>query len=271
MAFNSLGINKETNHYEVIKISNIPWGISLNEIKCLLSNLMMPNQNQVVQAIHVMMNKSTGKTLSLAFVEVLSDKEETARTIRTLKRPPVKGRKLFFEQSSQHELMKELYPGWTTYFPSEGASVVSEDFQLQPGLIQRGEYESLLAVCRNFKLHFSRKCGERPFEHFISLLVKYPWDQPHIITTLQRDHLYEYYKQATAILRGHISKTHSTLDPTLLPRMIRGAIQSPGLTIPQKKGILTASASYCPSDLAHLLVQKPPETVSENEELLFVD
>lgn len=76
---------------------------------------------------------------------------------------------------------------------------------------------------------------------------------------MQRDHLYEYYKQATgildsekimmtwsidleyaAILHGHVSKPYTNLDHTLLPRMIRAALQSPGLTIPQKKGILKA-------------------------------
>ncbi|KAI9024358.1 hypothetical protein CLU79DRAFT_103163 [Phycomyces nitens] len=267
MLFTTINISAENRQYHVIKISNIPWCISLNNIKSILSNLTMPNPDKFVQNIHIMMDKHTGKTLDHAYIEVLSDKETIAETIKFYRRPPVKGRKLCLTESSQDDLMGDLYPGWKDSLGVGSFKAISNDtnIQSQPGLIEREDYEALLAVCRDFKLHFSRKCAERPFEHFISLLVKYPWDQPHRITTLQRDHLYEYYKQATGILKEHLSRYHTIFDSTLLQRMIRGAIQSPGLTVPQKKGVLKASACTCPEDLSHLLIQKSPETAATED------
>ncbi|OAD66310.1 hypothetical protein PHYBLDRAFT_152635 [Phycomyces blakesleeanus NRRL 1555(-)] len=254
MLFNSMSIS-------------IPWCISLSNIRSILTNLTMPNPDKCVQNIHIIMDKHTGKTLDHAYIEVLSDKQTIVEAIKTYRRPPVKGRRLSLSESSQDDLMSDLYPGWKDSLGISSFKANGDDtnIQNQPGLIEREDYEALLAVCRDFKLHFSRKCAERPFEHFISLLIKYPWDQPQRITTLQRDHLYEYYKQATGILKEHLFRHQAIFDPTLLQRMVRGAIQSPGLTVPQKKGILKASLCVCPDDLSHLLVQKSPETTATED------
>ncbi|KAG0168522.1 hypothetical protein DFQ30_004656 [Apophysomyces sp. BC1015] len=242
----------------------------------IFSKVATPGIDNVAQNIHVMMNKATGKTLSDAYVEVAMD-VNVVESIKKIKRTPIKGRKLFLMESSQGELMSKLFAGWPGKFKRDGTGILDhpagDDLdpltveKSPPSLIQRKEFESLLAVCRNYKLHFSRKCGERPFEHFISLLSKFPWDQPHIITTMQRDHLYEYYKQATAILQSHVSKPYTSLDPTLMHRMTRAALISPGLTVPQKRGILKASTMECPIDLAHLLEKQLPELhTTTNEE-----
>lgn len=42
------------------------------------------------------------------------------------------------------------------------------------------------------------------------------------------------------ILKNHLSKPYVNLDRTLMTRMVRAAVQCPGLTIPQKKGVLLA-------------------------------
>ncbi|KAI9285956.1 hypothetical protein BC943DRAFT_322172 [Umbelopsis sp. AD052] len=62
--------------------------------------------------------------------------------------------------------------------------------------ITRQEINSLLTICRNYKIHFSRKCPERPFENIMSIVCKYPWYQPELVTALQRDHIYECLKLA---------------------------------------------------------------------------
>lgn len=46
------------------------------------------------------------------------------------------------------------------------------------------------------QIHFSRKCPERPFENIMSVVCKYPWYQPNLVTALQRDHIYECLKLA---------------------------------------------------------------------------
>ncbi|KAI9265167.1 hypothetical protein BDA99DRAFT_507933 [Phascolomyces articulosus] len=102
-------------------------------------------------------------------------------------------------------------------------------------------------------MRYSRKCPERPFENYISMMIKFPWSTPEIITTMQRDHLYEYYKLATATLRFHLNKPYHQINNTLMMRMVRTALVCPGLTVNQKKGILTSSEIPCPEDLTHYL------------------
>lgn len=158
-------------------------------------------------------------------MEVATEKE-AEKAVKHYRNLPVKGRKLFIEHSSYEDMMKKLFPDWpgsfvdgkAVYDPSDMSSVTSSSSQSPPLLLPRREIENLLGVCKNFKVgpccdqretessnshvisqvHFSRKCGERPFENFISILVRFPWDQPNLITTMQRDHLYEYYKLATS-------------------------------------------------------------------------
>ncbi|KAI9317484.1 hypothetical protein BX666DRAFT_2026764 [Dichotomocladium elegans] len=251
--------------YPVVKLSNIPWSISLADIRQMLFYVRMPDPNDIAQNVHIVINKLTGKTLADAFVEVASE-GDAVKAVKNYHHPPVKGRKIYIAVSSQDRLLKELFPEWPGKFVN-GKAILTENKDPDappPPLIQRKEFESLLAICRNFKLHFSRKCGERPFENFISLLVKFPWDQPDIITTMQRDHLYEYYKLATSVLKNHLAKPYVNLDPQLMTRMIRAALQCPGLTVPQKRGILVAGNVECPPDLTEF-IEPPPEAVIETE------
>ncbi|ORZ02501.1 hypothetical protein BCR43DRAFT_481644 [Syncephalastrum racemosum] len=266
--------------YPVIRISNIPWSITLTELRSLVSHVNMPSPDEHAQNVHVIINKSTGKTMADAYIEVLSE-QDVQKAVNSYKHPPIKGRKVFIVPSSQDQMLADLFPEWPGQFvhgvpvldnKEPPTSIVDDDEATAPPpppLIQRQEFESLLQICRNFKVHFSRKCGERPFENFISLLVKFPWDQPQIITTLQRDHLYEYYKLATMILKNHLSKPYVNLDRTLMTRMVRAAVQCPGLTIPQKKGVLLAGGATCPPNLEYLLVPPPTEDAEDQQESLI--
>lgn len=108
-----------------------------------------------------MMNKTTGKTLSDAYVE-LAPNVNVQAAIRKVKRTPVKGRKLFLAESSQGELMSKLFSGWPGKFENDGTGIgdsptnydtgVFTGSNTMPSLVQRKEFEALLAVCRNYKV-----------------------------------------------------------------------------------------------------------------------
>jgi hypothetical protein len=49
------------------------------------------------------------------------------------------------------------------------------------------------------KLHFSRKCAERPFEFIVTILSKMPWESYDAISLLQRDHIFEMLKSKNLI------------------------------------------------------------------------
>ncbi|KAI7848730.1 hypothetical protein BDC45DRAFT_574618 [Circinella umbellata] len=275
MAFNadSVAHNIPSKKYAVAMINNIPWNISIDDIEQFFS---LSSQDTNHQYVHIVIDKISGKTQKDAFVEFNSE-EELDIALKYLKRnPALKGRKVVVSRSSTEELFRNVFPSWKGVFINGIPSITSikmrngddrcnidnndleESNQCQgsivPPLFVKGlEYDSLLNICRNYKLRYSRKCPERPFENFISMMVKFPWDTPDIITTMQRDHLYEYYKLATGTLRYHLSKPYHQFDSTLMMRMIRPALVCPGLTANQKKGIVIASGMSCPEELLHYL------------------
>jgi len=75
-----------------------------------------------------------------------------------------------------------IYGGLNTTYAKDGC------------FLTRDEVSAILLVCKNYKLHFSRKCAERPFENVISIISKIPWHIPNIINTLHRDHIFELLK-----------------------------------------------------------------------------
>jgi hypothetical protein len=90
-----------------------------------------------------------------------------------------------------------------------------------------------------------------------------PWIQSRVVSTIQRDILYECYKLATGrinclymhlshintsryikiidALRQHLSKQLHSFDTSLLPRLVRVALLCDGFTVKQKIGILNNS------------------------------
>ncbi|CAG8794176.1 2279_t:CDS:10 [Gigaspora margarita] len=163
-------------NWPVIKLTNIPWDVSLKEIKTFLSAFKLPNASLYAQCIHIIMDRTSGKTLSEAYIE-LATSAEANRAVDTRNMKPLKGRLVSCMRSSQEDLMRAVFPKWKGEFSGCDAVVTSEILQSSPTVpqipfITREEMNSLLVVCRNYKLHFSRKCAERPFENIISVLVK---------------------------------------------------------------------------------------------------
>ncbi|RUS23625.1 hypothetical protein BC938DRAFT_474859 [Jimgerdemannia flammicorona] len=214
--------------WAVVKLSNIPWDISQNDIRLFFSHLQLPSQSVVSQPIHVelylitrnkfittfiyllrkyMYIRTTGKTLSDAYVEI-SHRTDLTKAVESRHMKPLKGRLVSVTVVTQEELMHVIFPRWRGDFTGIDA-IVPDVATLKtistaagggdmttPPFVTREEINSLLVVCRNYKLHFSRKCAERPFENIISVIAKYPWHQPQLITTLHRDHVYEMLKLA---------------------------------------------------------------------------
>ncbi|KAF9168374.1 hypothetical protein DFQ26_008997 [Actinomortierella ambigua] len=133
--------------------------------------------------------------------------------------------------------------------PSTSQSTLFSSNPATPPFVTRDEINALLVVCRNYKLHFSRKCAERPFENILSIIAKYPWHRPQLVLPLHRDHIFELLKLSIESLRMHLSKDFHTIHPTLLARMVRCAILTPAFTERQKAMVLHVAGCPCPEDL----------------------
>ncbi|KAH8548507.1 hypothetical protein BGW37DRAFT_559910 [Umbelopsis sp. PMI_123] len=240
--------------WPVVKISNIPWDISVSQVMQFLRSIRFPPPHMHSHFVHIIIDRSTGKTVSNAFVELLSD-TEAQRAISTCHRKPLKGRLVHVSISNQDELLKSLFPCWTGNFV-KGMAIPAKPQSIPPKtgqtFINRQEINSLLTICRNYKIHFSRKCPERPFENIMSIVCKYPWYQPELVTALQRDHIYECLK--LAIGKYMLAANYITIDPNLLVRMVRTGVMCPAFTERQQNVILNAAGQDCPEDIKHFII-----------------
>ncbi|KAL9538957.1 hypothetical protein PS6_011397 [Mucor atramentarius] len=253
-------------YYPCVKLTNIPWDVSQNDVRHFFGNCRIPPSSACSQSIHIMMDRTTGKTLSDAYVE-FATVFDLRRAIETKNQKPLKGRIVSVTECCQEELLKVVFPKWRGQF--QGISAIPPPNEVVrtmttaagggsnsgcPPFITREEINSLLVVCKNYKLHFSRKCAERPFENIISVIAKYPWHQTHLISTMHRDHIYEMLKLSIESLKTHLAKDYVQIDTTLLERLVRAGIMCPAFTERQKTTLLQASRIECPQDIAGFLV-----------------
>ncbi|CAG8459485.1 12950_t:CDS:2 [Gigaspora rosea] len=102
------------------------------------------------------LSKTSGKTLSEAYIE-LATPAEANRAVDTRNMKPLKGRLVSCMRSSQEDLMRAVFPKWKGEFSGCDAVVTSEMLQSSPTVpqipfITREEMNSLLVVCRNYKM-----------------------------------------------------------------------------------------------------------------------
>ncbi|KAI9257433.1 hypothetical protein BY458DRAFT_411312, partial [Sporodiniella umbellata] len=101
-------------NYHVIKAINIPWCVSIKDIKQVLNQsglIILPTISELSQCVHITMDIKTGKTLGVAFIECkfISDRDRFPDLTKLL---PVQGRRLRFTESSYDELLRHLFPEW---------------------------------------------------------------------------------------------------------------------------------------------------------------
>ncbi|KAL0093760.1 hypothetical protein F4703DRAFT_1939642 [Phycomyces blakesleeanus] len=252
------------HNFPCLKLSNIPWDVSQNDIRTFFCHCRMPSPSVYAQSIHIMMDRTTGKTLSDAYVEFVST-ADLRRAIDTRNQKPLKGRVVTATECTQDELLSIVFSKWRGKFCGISAIPPASDVVKSmstaaggggmtcPPFITREEINSLLVVCKNYKLHFSRKCAERPFENIISVIAKYPWHQSYLISTMHRDHIFEMLKLSIESLRAHLSKDYVHIDPTLLERLTRAGLMCPAFTERQKLTLLQNARMECPVDLYHVI------------------
>lgn len=111
-----------------------------------------------------MMDRTTGKTLSDAYVE-FATVFDMRRAIETKNQKPLKGRVVSVTECCQEELLKVVFPKWRGHF--QGISAIPPPNEVLrtmttaagggsssgcPPFITREEINSLLVVCKNYKV-----------------------------------------------------------------------------------------------------------------------
>lgn len=100
----------------------------------------------------------------------------------------------------------------------------------------------------------------RAFENIISILSKIPWDQPNLMTSLERDHLFELAKLGVDARMQNESIIDGESDD-LLVRLVRAGLCVPLFSEKQKLMLLGTSKIKCPPELTKyvFVIAKPDE------------
>jgi hypothetical protein len=153
----------------------IPWDVSVSQVTQFFKSIKFPPPQMHSHFVHVrhtfvacimaslqysinlkqiIIDRSSGKTVSNAFVEVL-ETSEAQRAVTTFHRKPLKGRLVHVSLSDQDELLKSLFPSWAGNFV-KGVAIPTETQSESPKqgqtFITRQEINSLLTICRNYKV-----------------------------------------------------------------------------------------------------------------------
>ncbi|KIY70826.1 hypothetical protein CYLTODRAFT_451322 [Cylindrobasidium torrendii FP15055 ss-10] len=200
----------------VLRIDNVPWDITPPTITSWL-------QQPIVQS-HVLLDKK-GKTLSHAFVEVLSESIAASILRGEIQGSPNSGKKMrgsvlgkgkrargvTVTRSSQEELMTALFPSWRGSFDGSQPSTAGLDEEqtrhaLEQGMLTLSEVASLLFLIRSPDAHFL-KVSSLPFYSLIAILNKLANASPALV-----DALFDAATTATRVLKARLDKEAHTAD-----------------------------------------------------------
>lgn len=257
----SFTISQVENPMCCVTLSNIPFDVSQKDIKLFFGDQVeLPCSTTHAQSIHIMMDRVTGKTQPHCYVEFASV-HQALRAIQYGNKRPIKGRIINISFCPMDELLSSTFPSWKTGFTNSKANQVLSQNSPNSYFITRDEVKSLLIICKNYKLHFSRKCAERPFENIITIVTKYPWEQHNLVSSSsQQEEIFNLLKLSIDTLKIHLAKEFIQIDRSLLDRMVNAGILCPGFTDSRKSILLqTADKLLCPADFKSLALWNSQE------------
>ncbi|KAI9473408.1 MAG: hypothetical protein EXX96DRAFT_488539 [Benjaminiella poitrasii] len=154
--------------YTVVKIINIPWSINANDIKQTFQQnlqIQVPSETDLPQAVHILMDVKTGKTLGTAYAElIIHDQENLKSILANLCFASMQGRRIRFIHSSYDELCNDLFSSWAGEFKegvaipyssvpkNEDIAMIGEQQRSSQFFIGQKDLQHLLNVCRNYKV-----------------------------------------------------------------------------------------------------------------------
>ncbi|KAK6093471.1 hypothetical protein MT418_006085 [Batrachochytrium dendrobatidis] len=254
-------------HFSVLKIMNISWDLTIQDVMAFFADSQIPmghNAPYYHNGIHIILDRTTGKTLGECYVE-FPTQVLAAQALRTHRRGFLKGRPVSVEPSTQDKLYHALFPNLRASLEqsqkrldfqaeeniSEGNSQSTLDQKSRPELVYmaREDIFMLLSSCKPSRTHPSKKSSRRPFENIISILSKVPWHRANLVPILQRDHLFEMAKLGTESLLFQTQRVNSNLNTKFLDTFVRAILCVPLFTEKQKLIVLATAHLKCPPEL----------------------
>ncbi|KAG8966857.1 hypothetical protein FRB90_010926, partial [Tulasnella sp. 427] len=196
--------------------------------------------------IHILLERSTGKTLSHCFVE-LPDVDDARRVLRECQNKIIgsgkRTRAVSVTVSTQEEVMRNVFPNWRGSFASslptfEGLDARQAAEVVKAGLVSYNELDSLLQLMQNPESHFL-KVPTLPFYALISILQKLPAAGKEadtmVWTSALRDRVFAVTQAAVQILSVRVAQQE--WDPNLLEDVLSAALECQAFTEVQRRTV----------------------------------
>ncbi|KAG4305286.1 hypothetical protein PORY_001456 [Pneumocystis oryctolagi] len=235
-----------------LKISNIPWDLSIEAIyEFLGKNARIAPYSVHSQPIHFIMDRMSAKTQSECYVE-LSSRNDAQRLAERRSGKLLGSRNVVLEIATQEELMNRIFPKWkgewkgVDPYADENLKSIRQFSIPKAEIVTREELNSLINHVKTYRSPYSRKCPQRPFEDFISILAKFPWHKGDFYTLGQRDLLHSSLLTLIEILKGHLKKGRlPELNFRLLERLVHAGTTNTCFTEKQKFEIFKIAGLPC--------------------------
>ncbi|KAL8778570.1 MAG: hypothetical protein Q9194_001925 [Teloschistes cf. exilis] len=243
----------------VMKISNIPYSVTKQEVYGLLGRNAKIVTPELGVGIHIIMERPTGKTQD-CFVEFFSYGDALASFNRCLARGQnlrMGDRVVTVAMSSQDDLMKEMFPKAKNCTWRDGRPIITESADpYNSGFKSFLTNEELLQMATHAdKPH--RKCLQRPFECMISTLAKvsssstlmlpytrslmlnqFPWFAVDCYTLKTRDEIFRQTLNLTTILANQLNRGNEgfehNLSESLLTELLYAGLNAPAFSEQQR-------------------------------------
>ncbi|GES63151.1 hypothetical protein ATEIFO6365_0014019900 [Aspergillus terreus] len=241
----SLVHHKGPPDWGVIKISNIPYSVTKQEIIQFVGRQARLISSDKGCPIHIIMERSTAKTMDCYVeFETPSDAQETVDHINKVyevgRAPRLGNRHVEVEFSNQDQLLKDLFPRakcvvWNKGFP---CALVNTD-PYSTGFAGFFTSEEIIGAIRHAEIPhrspFCAKCPQRTYESTISTLYKFPWYATELYTVDDRNQLFELTNRHILSLVSRIQKSNTIgLDQRLLRSLLHAGLDCPAFNDRQK-------------------------------------
>ncbi|KAL4898818.1 hypothetical protein BDV59DRAFT_207043 [Aspergillus ambiguus] len=249
-ASNDLPIGTLVHHrvppkWGVIKISNIPYSVTKQEIVQFVGRQARMINEERGCPIHIIMERPTAKTMDCYVeLETPDDVKETVDRINKVyevgRAPRLGNRHVDVNFSNQDELLRDLFPRakcvvWNQGFPC----VLINTDPYSTGFTGFFTSEEIIGAIRHAEIPhrspFSTKCPQRTYESTISTLYKFPWYATELYTVDDRNQLFDLTNRHVLSLVSRIQKSNTIgLDQRLLRNLLHAGLNCPGFNDRQK-------------------------------------
>ncbi|GAA5968478.1 hypothetical protein JCM11641_007649 [Rhodosporidiobolus odoratus] len=235
-----VGVRECRGRWPVVKVENIPFSTTMQDVLDWLPVGYLPSKEEVVMPIHLVLHRSTGRTLPHCYLETrsiaaanqlinLMDRSQLGdRTVRVKWERPGELMRDFFSQEVFFQQPIESYRSPAAaplpHLPPEG-------YRLPSVVLTKEDLTRLVGFCQR-PVQFRERPFERAFFNMISLMAKFPWYREDLWEEELRDHILDAADQVAERAKGFADVNPLYLD--VLEKLVATVLDCPAFTEVQK-------------------------------------